>query len=59
VILSIIWWLQKLGKDWQSVIKEQKTLMWKDTYNLRKLSELEDKEEYQTKISKSLQLWRT
>jgi hypothetical protein len=27
--------------------------------NLKKLSELEDRKEYEIKISKSLQLWRT
>jgi hypothetical protein len=30
-----------------------------ERYNLRKLSDLEDRKEYQIKISKSLQLWRT
>jgi hypothetical protein len=30
-----------------------------ERYKLRKLSELEDRKEYQIKISNSLQLWRT
>jgi len=30
-----------------------------ERYNLRKLSDLENWKEYQIKISKSLQLWRT
>ena len=30
VILISIWWLQKLGKDWQLVNKQHRGLMWKD-----------------------------
>ena len=25
-----VWWLQKLGKHWQYVNKQLKTLMWRD-----------------------------
>jgi hypothetical protein len=30
VILITIWWLQKLGKDWQEIYKQHRSLMWKD-----------------------------
>jgi len=30
VILINIWWLQKLGKDWQEVNKQHRGLMGKD-----------------------------
>jgi len=30
VILMTIWWLQRLGKDWQQVNKQHRSLMGKD-----------------------------
>jgi len=51
VILITVWWLQKLGKDWQSVNKQHKSLMWKDRFNLRMVSELEVRKQYQIEVS--------
>jgi len=46
VILITLWWLQKLGKDWQQVNK-----FVGERYNLRKLNELEVRKQYQIEIS--------
>ena len=51
MILITVWWLQKLGKDWQSVNKQHKSLMWKDRFNLRMVSELEVRKQYQIEVS--------
>jgi hypothetical protein len=51
VILIIIWWLQKLGKDCQQGNKaEQKTDV--ETINLKKLSEREVTKQFQIELSK-------
>jgi hypothetical protein len=54
VILNTTWWLQKLA-----VSNQRAGEFDVERYNLSKLSELEERKEYQIKISKSLQLWRT
>jgi hypothetical protein len=49
-ILNTIWWLQKLGKDWQ--LSNQAALKCDtEKFKLRKLSELEVRKQYQIKIS--------
>jgi len=50
VILITIWWLQMLGKDYQEVNKQHRSFDV-ERFNLRKLSELEVKKQYQFKIS--------
>jgi hypothetical protein len=45
VILIIMWWLQKLGKDWQQVNKQHRGWMGK-RFNLRKLNVLEVRKQY-------------
>ena len=49
VIPITAWWLQKLGKGWQSINKKHRSL--KERFNLRKLNELEAREHYQIEIS--------
>ena len=49
MILITIWWLQKLGKNRQSVNSSTESNVEK--FNLRKLSELEVGTKYQIKIS--------
>ena len=50
MILIIIWWLPKLGKDGQEVNKQHTSLMG-ERFNLRKLSELEVRKQYQIDIT--------
>jgi hypothetical protein len=53
VILIIIWWLQKLGKDWQKS-KQATQNFDAERFNLRKLNELKVRKNYQIKISKQV-----
>jgi len=46
VILITIWWLQKLGKDWQ-LSKQGAQRFDGERFNLRKLNELEVSKQYQ------------
>jgi len=48
-----IWWLQKLGKDWQKVNKQHRSLMG-EGFNLSKLHELEVRKQYQIEITNRL-----
>ena len=50
MILIIIWWLQKLGKYWQQIKKQHRSLMWRDLIS-KSLSELEIRKQYLIKIS--------
>jgi hypothetical protein len=50
VILITLRWLQKSGKDWQEVEKG-KLKFDVEIFNLRNLSELEIRKEYQIEIS--------
>jgi hypothetical protein len=49
VILITVWWLQKLGK--LAVSKQGAQKFDVERFNLKKLSELEVRKEYQLKIS--------
>jgi hypothetical protein len=48
VILTIIWWWQKL---WEYVSKGTKQKFDMKSFNLKKLNGVEDKEQYRVKIS--------
>jgi hypothetical protein len=48
VILITIWWLQEFGKD---IRKQASHRLDVERFNLRNLSELEDREQHQIKIS--------
>jgi hypothetical protein len=49
VILTTIWWWQKLGRDWQS--ENKKRTVYMERFNLRKLNEAEGNEQYRVEIS--------
>jgi hypothetical protein len=48
VILTTIWWWQKLGRDWQWVNKQCTRFVWR--FNVKKLNEVEGKEQYHIEI---------
>jgi hypothetical protein len=47
VILTTIWWWQKLGRDWQQTTHR----VHMERFNLKKLNEVECKEQYRVQIS--------
>jgi hypothetical protein len=49
-----VWWLQKLGKDWQQVNKKHRRFMGKK-FKLGKLNELEFRKQHKIVISYRLQ----
>jgi ABC-type hemin transport system ATPase subunit len=50
VILTTIWWWQKLGRDWH-LVKKATHKFPMEMFNLRKLKEVEGKEQYRVEIS--------
>ena len=50
MIKITMWWLRRLGKDWQYINKEHRSVMGK-RFNLGKVNELEVRKQRQIQIT--------
>jgi hypothetical protein len=58
VILTTIWWWQTV-RERLRVSKQTMHRVHTEKFNLKKLNEVEDKEQYRVEISNSFELWKT